>query len=245
MCTIIISAGRVPHEHTEPWRRFMIEAGTAAESQGHGAAGLMGEFDTEYVAWKKRPVPCGQFLEDTLIKGRVPHLLGVHARSGANYPDDRAYDKHHHPFHGKHVMLMHEGYAHENWFPLAERLGVELDTNTDSELLMWLVDSQPTVLEGVRHAFKVLDDWTIGTAIYDERTPGKIYFASKSRRCSPYHIIRSRVFNTATLISRFGMIRDSYSDTLLRKLGFGDVENVEPDKLYTFEADGSFSVQDI
>lgn len=245
MCTIIITAGKTDntddHKH---WLNFMEGTCFEAEAQGRGATGAMAEWHGD-VAFKKRPIPCRDAMCRLVGVSRMPELLAIHARSGYNYPDNRDYDKNHHPFPGENILLMHEGYADNNWFELAAKLGIELHTKTDSELLMHLVDREDNVLNGLREAFNILGGWHIGTAIYDRRTPGRMYFASMDRRCSPYHIVKSERFGCTTLISRFSMIRHHFTEEKLHGWGFGKVENVQPFTLYTFDTDGNYTTEEI
>jgi len=245
MCTIIITAGKTNNtDDYRHWLKYMKATCLNAESQGSGATGAVTEWHGD-VAFKKRPIPCRGAMTHLVGEERMPELLAIHARSGGGYPDNREYDRHHHPFPGENILLMHEGFADDNWFDLADKLGIELHTNTDSELFMHIVDREENIINGLRQAFNILGGWHIGAAIYDRRTPGKMYFASTDRRCSPYHIVKSDRFNCTTLISRYTMIRNAFSEQTLRGWGFGKITNVKPFTLYTFHTDGNYTLEEI
>jgi len=240
-----MTAGKIPHKYKDKWKDILFRTGAKAEAQGAGAAGVMSEFNDPFeFSWRKRPKPCGEFLKETLGDStRTPNILAAHARSGYNYPDDREYDRNHHPFHGENIVLMHEGYADTNWFPVAEDMGIELETETDSELLMKVIDSEDNAVDGIKKALDTFPGWAIGIAVYDERTPGKMYFACNQNKCSPYHITRISELNCSVLISRFSMLRNACAGTDLEKFISGDILNVENNKVYVFDCNGKFTVE--
>lgn len=240
MCTIIISAGQVNPKHKEDFLQDLRKIGTAAERQGSGATGLMYSNEKEDFSWIKRPVPCGRFVEDQMIT--TPSLLGIHARSGGGYPDNRDYDKNHHPFSGEHITLMHEGYASgslRDWHHVADMLGIHLETETDSELLMRMIDSRHSLEEGIERITTLLYNWVVGLAIYDDRTPDLMHFFSLSNRCSPYDICRSEKYNTTMLISSSDMIVAAGVDS------FRSLETTEPYCLYSFDRNGNYRKKEL
>ena len=240
MCTIIIHSGKVQKDKEEAFKKDLVNVSSVAERQGAGAAGIMGYRDEPfYVGWKKRPMRCGDFVHDTVITPL--DIMAIHARSGYNYPDDRDYDKHHHPFVGDNIHLMHEGYASgssSDWFKVAAALGINLETKTDSELIMRLIQSKDNLIDGIRYAIDILGEWVMGCAIYDNRTPYQMHFFCLESRCSPYDIVTLEDYNTTMLISSVAMLVDAQVNV---KSSVG----VKPMHLYSFDCQGDYTIQAI
>jgi hypothetical protein len=196
----------------------------------------------------KEAFPAGVFVTRSpwhRLPDMGPSILGLHARSGKGYPRDPSYDINHHPFVGENIALMHEGWIDQDWFEDAKQLNIPLETQTDSELVMRVIDGYPTLIEGVQALFRLFPTSVFGLVIWDRRNPRAINFVSNGRRNSPYHIFYSSLFRTQNLISRFAMVEIALTRTERAEMGIEDVRQTEPNLLYTFDYKGKITQQDL
>lgn len=251
MCTLFLSAGKIgrtPLNIRSLWyENFLRPIAAVAELQGSGAAGIM-VANNGAVLHSKEAFPAGVFITRSpwqQLPQMGPSILGLHARSGKDYPRTASYDIDHHPFVGENIALMHEGWIDHDWFEDARRFNIPLETTTDSELVMRVIDGYPTLIEGVRALFGQFPLSVFGLVIWDRRQPRTIHFVSNGRRCSPYHIFYSSLFRTVNLISRFSMVEIALSGIEREQMGIEDVVQSKPNILYTFDYKGNIEKQEI
>ena len=155
MCGILGFTGYVSEGRWSQTHRFLESLFVASEARGIDATGFAAmtapykDRHSHGIVVKKAPVKASGFVGlpawQSLRHRRCVSLVG-HVRA-ATHGNPRK-NKNNHPFVGQRFALTHNGVL-KNHLDVADLFGLSLQSDCDSEVLLRLIESRPTVLDGL------------------------------------------------------------------------------------------------
>lgn len=139
MCGIIGFAGQYSDALIEFAKRGLLES----EGRGKDATGFYAITDRNVVVTDKRPIRAKKFIKRSqelgTLKGVKPSVFIGHCRATSTGAGNAKENRNNHPFIGHNVALVHNGWIPN--FRSEEYAGLGLRTNTDSEVILRLLDA--------------------------------------------------------------------------------------------------------
>lgn len=138
------------------------------ELRGKDASGFWGCDKKNNIFYHKEPVKSGLFVDNAcwkkVMEDYSPNMLLVHARASSPTSGAARINKNNHPFisSNKKIGAIHNGVLYES--PQLKKL-YEINSTTDSELLLRIFESNPDRFESIRTIFSCINKGHMAVAI--------------------------------------------------------------------------------
>lgn len=197
MCGILGFAGYVPEGQWTETHDILNALFLEAEGRGRDASGFVAATSayknsrSSELVLDKGPIRARQFVEESgpwrgLRHRRCSMVLGHVRWATHGSPED---NRHNHPLVGRHgeTYLTHNGILTDHRDD-AERLGLDLEGDCDSEAILRVVEAAENPVQGLKLALRELRG-TMATVVYDAKTDW-LYLARNGDR--PLWMMRLR-----------------------------------------------------
>jgi glucosamine 6-phosphate synthetase-like amidotransferase/phosphosugar isomerase protein len=189
VCGIFGLIGSVPEVARDDAFTFLKHLAIASKDRGSHATGFASVHRDSPLLIEKRAVPSDKFVfactRFKAFKQQMPTLLIGHTRHATTGHQSRG--RNNHPFNSARYSLVHNGHI-DDWDKLAKSHPLNLRSETDSEVIIRLIDERDTVQDGVQHMIDTVDkDSRIAIALlrHFEANNRRLYLFRKD---NPIHV---------------------------------------------------------
>ena len=159
MCGILGMIGAVPKEHARVAHTILQNIFILNQSRGEHASGFsaihnnnIGKLITE-----KRAISSTKFVSRSAkfkaLAKDMPNIFIGHTRFSTSGTPTRG--RNNHPFNSKVYSMVHNGGI-DNWKHLVTTNDIKMRSETDSEVILRLVERKNTFYDGISHAMKII-----------------------------------------------------------------------------------------
>ena len=211
MCGILGMIGTVPPQHWDEAYTLLQNIFIFSKSRGTDASGFSAiHAGKNTLITEKRPIDSLKFVERCsrfkALKKAMPNILVGHTRFSTSGPASRG--RNNHPFNSNRYSLVHNGGV-ANWKKLASSHSIKMRTETDSEILLHLLERNSSFHDGIQNTMNIVTDSSrvaVANLQYDKEGPKLFLFRNDS---NPISVMMHPKYNALFFASERKFLEDS------------------------------------
>lgn len=158
MCGIFGFIGKIPEAASEDAFIFLRHLFIQSKDRGTHASGFATVHGNSPLIIEKRAIPSDAFVyacsRFKALKQKMPSVFIGHTRHATTGPQSRG--RNNHPFSSPRYTMVHNGHI-EDWDKLAKSRPINMRSETDSEVIIRLMDERDSMPSGVQHVIDTVD----------------------------------------------------------------------------------------
>ncbi len=210
MCGILGMIGTVPPKHWDEAYTLLQNIFIFSKARGTDASGFSAiHAGKKTLITEKRPIDSLKFVERCsrfkALRKAMPNVLVGHTRFSTSGHASRG--RNNHPFNSNRYSLVHNGGV-SNWKNLASSHSINMRTETDSEILLHLLERNSSFHDGIQNTMDIVTDSSriaVANIQYDEEKPKLFLFRNDS---NPISVMLHPKYNTLFFASERKYLED-------------------------------------
>ena len=171
MCGIFGFIGKIPEQASDDAYLFLRHLFIQSKDRGTHASGFATVHGDSPLIIEKRAIPADNFVfacsRFKALKEKMPSVFIGHTRHATTGTQSRG--RNNHPFNSPRYTMVHNGHI-DDWDKLAKSRPIKMRSETDSEVIIRLLDEKHTMATGVQHVVNTVDkDSKIAIAVIEHQ----------------------------------------------------------------------------